>query len=208
MELYIEKKFDVSRSYPKKTTKLVLVGLTPGKQQSEIINSSRDLHMGAFAGSMRKQIFTWFESLGINSLFSIANESSIFKEKLLINQVYITSLLWEPVFIKRGRNLSNYSGKPFPWKNQVLQKMMEDTFKYLAKLKSECLIVPMGKVVSISIADYSNLDNEHYVLHGFPHPSGANGHRFSLFQENKTHLRRVVKTYANRSNAKIKSRSK
>ena len=40
-----------------------------------------------------------------------------------------------------------------------------------------------------------NLIKEEQCLLGFPHPSGANGHRKKQFEENKMKLLRIVEEY-------------
>jgi hypothetical protein len=44
--------------------------------------------------------------------------------------------------------------------------------------------VPLGEVVSQAITEFSELHEKHFILHGFPHPSGLNGHKDKKFDEN------------------------
>ena len=194
-KLIVIEKLNKPRKIPSKDTKLVLVGLTPGRRQHEAINSSENALSGSFKG-MRKQIFAWFEILKISKILNIDNEDSIFNEKRFLKMTYITSLLREPVYIKSNGKLSNYSGRnPFPWCNDDLTKLMHQTLDILSRLDKPCLIVPMGQIVSEALVKFSSLDESHYILHGFPHPSGANGHRHREFEENCPKLKKIVRRW-------------
>ena len=62
----------------------------------------------------------------------------------------------------------------------------------------DCLILPLGKAVN-SCLEYSaskgRVDMSN-VLSGFPHPSGANGHRHRQFSDRRAELSRAVRTWS------------
>lgn len=189
------KKLPKKRSQPSKKTEIVILGLTPGKQQHEAIIKATIAREAAFKGFMRKQMFEWFQYLKIDKFLNLENEDSLFTKKYL-SRVYITSLLRDPVYIQIDSKLKNYTGRnPYPWNDKDLLLLMKDTIKQLNKLHNSCLIIPLGQVVSMAIQNFSELDDDHYVLHGFPHPSGANGHRKKEFLENRRELRKIAQEY-------------
>lgn len=197
------KKFGIKRKLPSKQTEVILMGLTPGKQQAELANSDKDIRKAAFAGQMRSNLFNYFNAIGISKIYEISHKDAMFTEKYLTKVVHSTSLLWNPVFYKNSygelKNYNGNSGQPKPWKHPRLLQMMNDTFRMLEKLQHPCLIVPMGKVVSEAILNHSNLDDTHYTLHGFPHPSGANGHGKDFLEKHKPKLKRIVRKFASHS---------
>jgi len=41
--------------------------------------------------------------------------------------------------------------------------------------------------------------NNNFILNGFPHPSGANGHRAKQFENNKKEMQSIIKKWKNYS---------
>lgn len=194
------------RKKPSKDVQLILLGLTPGRQQHEAIDSSKNSRNVAFKGYMRQQMFEWFEALGIKKFLSLEDEDSLFTESRFLKTLYTTSLLREPVYVLKKDKKRNYSGRsPFPWKHEELNNLMTDTITTLDAIKSPCLIFPMGQIVSKAIRDFSSLDERHFIMHGFPHPSQANGHRKNEFNRNKTELRKVFLKYKKNHDRLIRS---
>jgi hypothetical protein len=194
--MIIVEKLSHKRKKPTKNVKLVLLGLTPGKQQHRTINNSRNPRNGSFKGYMRKQIYEWFVDLGIANELKLENEDTLFVEKKFEDLIYISSLLREPVYVKKNGLKKNYTGRsPYPWKNDSLFVLMDDTLKILEKIEQPVLIVPMGKIVTEAIIKFSNLDDNNFILHGFPHPSGANGSRKIEFKKNKNILIDIVSSF-------------
>ena len=57
------------------------------------------------------------------------------------------------------------------------------------------VIIPLGKAVEEVLKyliDNSIINNKYTILFGFPHPSGANGHRKEIFENNKKKLIKKV----------------
>lgn len=191
--MIVVEKLRHKRKMPSAKVRIVLLGLTPGKQQHETINKSKNPREGSFKGYMRKQIFEWFKELGLAQKLELENEDSLFIDDNFKESLYISSLLREPVYIKKNNTKKNYSGRsPLPWNDDALIKLMEDTFTVLKTIKKPVLIVPMGQIVSEAIKNFSDIDRKHFVLHGFPHPSGANANRKIEFNRNKKVLKQTV----------------
>ncbi len=58
-------------------------------------------------------------------------------------------------------------------------------------------IIPLGKAVEevLEFMINKNLIRKEQCLLGFPHPSGANGHRKKQFEENKKNLLNIIDEY-------------
>ena len=69
-------------------------------------------------------------------------------------------------------------------------------YKEVAKLPN-AFIIPLGKAVEevLVLLISKNLIKKEQCLLGFPHPSGANGHRKIQFKDNKENLINIVNEY-------------
>lgn len=177
--------------------RMVIMGLTPGRQQADILKRVEASREGAFAGYMRAQLHDWFQQIGLVEELSLRTSDDLYRRPDLQTFLYTTSLLRDPVFVKFQHELKNYSGRnPKPWQNESLDISMQKTFYDLESLEPEALIFPLGKIVSEAIARFSNLDKRHFVMHGFPHPSGANGWRHSQFKNGKDLFQDIFKKWS------------
>lgn len=188
--------------------KIFIVGITPGWTQTCIAyktareglvkrhNSQEILkeckRKSRFAGSMRNNLVEMLDELKLNTKLSISSCKCLFenKEKLL----HTTSIIPYPVFI----NGKNYTGSnPKILDNKILKKYLEDYFYKEAKALPNALIIPLGKAVEevlITMIDKNIIKKEQCLL-GFPHPSGANGHRKTQFIDNKEYLIKEIDEY-------------
>ncbi|QJC53975.1 hypothetical protein HGI30_22230 [Paenibacillus albicereus] len=96
--------------------------------------------------------------------------------------VHTTSVLPCPAF----RDGENYSGHQPPLRRSPLlwetaMRHMEDE---LVRLRQPALLLPLGKAAEEAASELvrRGLLPEERLLRGFPHPSGANGHRFVQFE--------------------------
>ena len=188
--------------------KIFIVGITPGWTQTSIAYETA--HNGIinnlepelikkeckknsrFAGSMRKNLIEMLDELNINEKLDLDSCSELFEEKDYL--LHTTSIIPYPVFI----NNKNYTGSnPKIMDNEILYSYVKRYFyKEIEKLPN-VLIVPLGKAVEEVLKKMikDNLIKEEQCLLGFPHPSGANGHRKKQFEENKMKLLRIVEEY-------------
>jgi hypothetical protein len=188
--------------------KVVLVGITPGWTQMEISyrSASQDLREGlapsevcrrakqraSFAGSMRKNLIAMLDAVGLPAYLDIDSTESLFAEQGQL--MYATQAIRYPVFVE-GRNYTGH--RPKLLKTASLRYFIENVLTEELRSVHEAMIVPLGKSVSEVLdflADGGHLDRDR-CLFGFPHPSGANGHRVREFQERREHLRRKVKQW-------------
>lgn len=178
-----------------KSAKIAIYGITPGWTQMKAaykaeINrrngAKKDLTKIAFAGSMRRNLVDMLDQLEIPKALDIENSNDLFQSKLL----HSSSILKYPVFVK-GKN---YTGsRPPLLKHPFLIKMLESVLVSELQKLSNCLIIPLGKAANEGINHVSeSVNSTCRILNGFPHPSGANGHRVKQFKERKSALLAMI----------------
>lgn len=110
------------------------------------------------------------------------------KNNYLVHTSYV---LRYPIF-KNGENYTGYN--PSILKTNILlnqiNTMLVDELNYL----ENAIIIPLGKSVSEILKYLSNTSkiNNKLILFDFPHPSGANGHRKSQFEQNKNFFKEII----------------
>lgn len=185
--------------------KVVIVGLTPGFSQAResyakyvtAVRSGMPHDEAArtakgdasFAGSMRTNLISMLDGIGLPEAIGVESSEELFSSRTEL--LHATSALRYPVFRKE----KNYSGNPHPTRHPVLRSMVEKILApELASLRS-AVIIPLGKAVSTSLEllAYQNRINSSQCLIGFPHPSGANGHRANQYARNRVDLSHQVK---------------
>jgi hypothetical protein len=62
---------------------------------------------------------------------------------------------------------------------------------------SQALIIPLGKTVEEMLQLLVSEDklDDHRCLWGFPHPSGANGHRFKQFASQRDNMTKTLQDH-------------
>ena len=183
--------------------KVVFVGLTPGLAQLQLAlhetatalqtGSSLDAalirakQVAAFAGAMRTNLITMLDGIGLPSALGITSCASLFEEDAAL--AGSTSAICHAVFV-RGRN---YSGAPAIDKHPVLAAVARQVLAANLAVAPDSLVVPLGRAAAkgVSLAGVDPLR----VLEGFPHPSGANGHRASHYEATRTSMSQQVDTW-------------
>ena len=102
-------------------------------------------------------------------------------------QLHSTSALRYPVLIEG----SNYRGSPKIGRSPLLSEIVTINLPYERKQLPNALIVPLGKTVEGALA-LIGFGESPRLLKGFPHPSGANGHRTNQFKAEYQRLRGAV----------------
>lgn len=190
--------------------KIFIVGITPGWTQTSI--AYKTAHEGLekqldyetirkeckrnsrFAGSMRKNLIEMLDDLKLNEKLHITSCYELFekREELL----HTTSMLPYPVFI----NHKNYTGSnPKILESEILEDYVRKYFYKEVEKLPNALIIPLGKAVEevLELMISEHLIRNEQCLLGFPHPSGANGHRKKQFEENKESLLNRMNQYFN-----------
>lgn len=174
--------------------KVVVVGITPGWTQMEIafrearrklLESSDAVEIcrtvkqqASFAGSMRKNLISMLDKLGLPAQLGIKSTEDLFG--CARSLLHSTSAIRYPVFINRN----NYTGSsPRILDSSLLRKFIESMLTDELRLVPRALVIPLGRCVSEVLeflVSQKQVDGSR-CLFGFPHPSGANGHRVAEF---------------------------
>ena len=191
-----------------KDAKIFIVGITPGWTQTSIAYKTAHncIEIGLseeeirkeckkksrFAGSMRKNLIQMLDELKLNEKLEINSCLSLFGENDYL--LHTTSIIPYPVFIK-GKNYTGHNPKILD--SEILKFYLEEYFYKEIKSLPNALIIPLGNSVEEVLKEMvnKNLISEKQCLFGFPHPSGANGHRQKQFENNKEKLKDMIENY-------------
>lgn len=188
--------------------RIFIVGITPGWTQTSI--AYKTAHDGLiknmsheeikkeckrnsrFAGSMRNNLIEMLDEIGLNKMLQIDSCLELFNDKDYL--LHTTSMVPYPVFI----NDKNYTGSnPKILDNEILKSYLINYFYKEVEKLPNALIIPLGKAVEevLEVMIDNGLIKRENCLLGFPHPSGANGHRRRQFEERKSDLLKVIYNY-------------
>ncbi len=182
--------------------RVAIVGITPGWQQTEIAYAAarealdRQQDYGSacevakaqasFAGVMRRNLIRMLDDIGVNRMLEVDTTEALFASPHA--DLHTTSALRYPVF-KSGENYTGYA--PDPLRNAYLRSMTETLLVEELSAVAPALVIPLGKPACVRHAMGSRITGV-LLLDGFPHPSGANGHRVRQFAEAQHRLSAVV----------------
>ncbi len=188
--------------------KVFIVGITPGWTQTSI--AYQTAHDGLiegldydtikkeckrksrFAGSMRKNLTEMLDELKLHEKLFLHSCLELFENKGSL--LHTTSMIPYPVFIHN----KNYTGSnPKILESKILTEYLKKYFYNEVKKLSNTLIIPLGKSVEevLELMIEEGFIKKEQCLLGFPHPSGANGHRKRQFEENKEQLLSIIDNY-------------
>lgn len=176
-----------------RAARVVVVGITPGFAQwknamreaqrqmalgastPELLRAARQA--GAFSGAIRPNFVALLDAIGVQRWLGIASCATLFG--LDAHLVHIGAILRHPIFVD-GKN---YSGTPAMPRQSFLRDEVLRYFAHEAALLPDALYIPMGASVSEGL-DWlagQGLLRAERILHGLPHPSGANAERVAYF---------------------------
>lgn len=203
------KHFDVAYApfdYVNKAARIVIVGLTPGRQQmrNALMEARRVLQAGgtsqnameaakvfaSFSGPMRSNLVAMLDHVGVQNLLGIASAASLWSGDSAL--VHFTSALRYPTF-RDGRN---YDGNPAILSTPLLAEQLDQWFVPEMKALPDAVFVPLGPEVGKAVraaAATAGIDLDR-VLAGLPHPSSANAERIAFFLDRKDRESLSVKT--------------
>jgi hypothetical protein len=186
--------------------RIVVAGITPGfaqwknamrEAQRQLAAGSDDAAVlgaarlaGAFSGAIRPNFVALLDAIGVQRWLGIASCASLFGADAGLVQV--SAILRHPVFVD-GRN---YSGSPSPLRQAFLREQVLRWFAQEARQLPDALYIPMGASVSETL-DWlvrEGVIGTRQVLHGLPHPSGANAERVAYFLGRKERAALSAKT--------------
>ena len=190
------------------SAKIVIVGITPGWQQAQIgyevsiqdptvereVVEQRIKSQASFAGTMKTNLIQMLDGLLVHHRLKVTSTEDLFGPRY--DLLHTTSMLRYPVF-KNGENYSGHS--PNPLKHIFLRAMIEKILVPELASVPDALVIPLGKAVERTLVHLSErgLLPINRVLRGFPHPSGANGHRKKLFELSQQHMKSQVQHWFN-----------
>lgn len=192
--------------YLNPSAKVMIIGLTPGftQMRTAIQEAKSVLEAGGseeqvcrqakqaarFAGTMRSNLIQMLNEIDLQRYLKLSSCADLFQEHQTL--LHTTSLLRFPVFVEQN----NYSGThPNLLSNPFLkQTAFTSIIEELDAMNSNVLIIPLGKIVEsalVTLVHEGILDAER-CLWGFPHPSGANGHRHKQFSEHQDQMKKRI----------------
>ncbi len=194
--------------YLNPAAKVIIIGLTPGFTQmsAAIKEAIRGLEAGLldeevckgakdaarFAGTMRNTLIHMLDALGLQQYLGLASCDELFQKQQ--TNLHTTSLLRFPVFIEK----KNYSGAhPKLLSDPFLRECALLSLEQELGILSQALIIPLGKTVEGMLrllVSEGKLDDQR-CLWGFPHPSGANGHRFKQFASHQEEMTKTLRDH-------------
>ena len=149
--------------------------MASGASREDILRAARQA--GAFSGAIRPNFVALLDAIGVQRWLGIASCATLFD--MDADLVHIGAILRHPVFVD-GKN---YSGTPAMPRHAFLREEVLRYFAHEAALLPDALYIPMGASVSEGLdwlASQGVLRAER-ILHGLPHPSGANAERVAYF---------------------------
>jgi len=181
--------------YMNRKARVVLLGLTPGWTQMELAFRAakkalaeglegdalfrRVLTTAAFGGSMRKNLVSMLDGIGLNDRLGVGSCLDLFGKSS--DLVHFTSAVTAPVF-KKGENYAGLSPRLLTL--PTMKAFVVEILGAELLLLPEAVIVPLGNVASAAVEflhaqDLVRLDK---CLTDFPHPSGASPLRPLLYK--------------------------
>lgn len=184
--------------YVNRAARLVLVGIAPGfvqwknavrearrqmaHQAPEAVTDEAVLraakYTGAFSGAIRPNLVALLDHVGLQRWLGIASCATLFGEHAHL--MHVTAVLRHPVFVDH----KNYNGaSPNMLTTPLLQAQLLDYFAREALALPGAVYVPLGPKVGLALdwlARRGVLPADR-ILHGIPHPSGANAERIAYF---------------------------
>lgn len=188
--------------YMDSEAKVVFIGICPGFEQMKLSfelvkhhQSSPDQDVlrqakvkARFGGSMRKNLIDLANQTDLASYLGVESAQDLFDPDchLMDN----TALLPYPIF----RNGKNYTGHaPKIDRSGMLKTICEAQLQKIKETYPNAVFIPLGKAVDEQLSQ-ANILPEEKIIHGFPHPSGANGHRFKQLDQNRAAINAKLKT--------------
>lgn len=191
----------VPYDYVNENAKLMIVGITPGFTQMEIaIREARDCLLAggpisdidrraklaaSFAGTMRANLVQMLDRIGIPELLGVRDGGELFGEKRGL--IHTTSAIRYPVFVE-GRNYTGHG--PAILQSPMMAACARSILLEELERVGDALIIPLGKAVSdvLRVFVQEGRLRPERCLFEFPHPSGANGHRWKQLETHKEDL--------------------
>jgi len=189
-----------------RAARIAIIGLTPGwYQMQKAFTAARDAFRGGmtdellvleyigrqagFAGSMRANMVNMLDVVGLPAALGVQTSAELFQQR--DDLIHGTSALRYPVFFD-GKN---YGGaNPRVARSAMLTRFVRERLTAELAAIPDALVLPLGRAVEscLRMLIATGQLDEVRCLFGFPHPSGANGHRAADFRRNEVKLRAAI----------------
>lgn len=205
----VEMYYAPHNEYINPSAKMIIIGLTPGFTQmglaiqeaiigleaglpdEEVCRTAKEA--ARFAGSMRNTLIHMLDTLKLHQHLNLTSCEELFQQQQTI--LHTSSLLRFPVFVDK----KNYSGtQPKLLSNSFLRAQALSSLREELNILSRALIIPLGKTVESILqllVSAGELDKQR-CLWGFPHPSGANGHRYKQFASHQEQMMKILHNHS------------
>jgi hypothetical protein len=151
-------------------------GLREGLALPELLRAAK--YTGAFSGAIRPNLVALLDHIGLQHWLGIASCATLFGAHAHL--MHVTGALRQPIFVDGA----NYNGaSPNMLTTPLLQEQLLAYFGDEAARLRGAVFVPLGPKVSLALSWLARrgLIDEGHILHGIPHPSGANAERIAYF---------------------------
>ncbi|WP_159882010.1 hypothetical protein [Paenibacillus puerhi] len=192
--------------YANRSAKVVLIGITPGWTQMRIAFQTareglerglpaqeiarRTKSAARFAGAMRSNLVLMLNALELPQALGLASSDELFENA--DGLLHTTSVLKYPVFVDK----QNYTGsRPALMATPFLRERALLSIRSELEGFRDALIIPLGRTVEAVLRELPQGDcpGTEQLLAGFPHPSGANGHRHRQLAEGADRMKAVIR---------------
>ncbi|MHB9469164.1 uracil-DNA glycosylase family protein [Mesorhizobium sp. W050] len=194
--VYKSKRLDIAYApfgYVNAGADIVIVGITPGRQQMReaLLEAKRAMASGAsredilarakvhasFAGDMRKNLVRLMDAVGLNDWLGITSTATLWTVDS--QRAHFTSAIRYPTFVDG----ENYSRSPDMNKVPFLFDKAREWLTEELSAFPNAVFVPMGDMVSEVLARIGGEVGvpERRILTGMPHASGANNGPIAWF---------------------------
>ncbi|MGW4652604.1 hypothetical protein [Kitasatospora sp. NPDC004289] len=183
--------------------RVALVGITPGRRQLHLaVQAARAALLagaepdeavrlakqtGAFGGAIRTHAVAMLDGIGLADALGLATTARLWDPQERV--AAFTSAVGHAVFVD-GANWNGASLTRIP----VLRTFAEQALGAELAAMPEALVIPFGKAATEAVqlsVDSGRISAER-CLFGFPHPSGANGHRKRQYDQERERLTEAV----------------
>ena len=183
--------------------RVALVGITPGRHQGWVASMEaaaalrsgasadaalrRAKSVGSFSGPMRRNLVSMLDQIGLAETLGIASSDDLFGSAHHLAS-HVSALAF-PVFVK-GRNYTGANITREPVFLAIIRQVLAAQLIQAAR----ALVVPLGNAAADAVGlliDEGVIDPARCLV-GFPHPSGANGHRLAHFEARRSELATTV----------------
>jgi hypothetical protein len=201
----IEMYFAPHNEYLNPRASVLIVGITPGWTQMEVAFRMARLYLeqdlptkevckkvkaaARFAGPMRKNMVEMLNELELHKYLQIEDAEELFGDNHEL--LHTTSMLRYPVFAAK----KNYNGhNPALLSTPLLREFCLQSVTTEIRHLHRPMIIPLGKTVEtvMRVLASDGLIDPRQCLWGFPHPSGANGHRHKQFAQAFESMKQTV----------------